>query len=86
MRLWFYNRAEDTDAKYKAIQALQYMVSQWLGTEEQNTATQPKITDFAAEWTNSLEEPSVNTELNMATTDNLNVSGMQKIDVTNGIW
>jgi hypothetical protein len=28
MRLWFYNRAEDTDAKYKAIQALQYMVSQ----------------------------------------------------------
>ena len=28
MRLWYYNRAEDTDAKNRAIQALQYMVSQ----------------------------------------------------------
>lgn len=85
MRLWFYNRAEDTDAKFNAIQALQYMVTQWLGTEEMNMATQPKVSDFTAEWTNSLEEPAVNTDLNMATTDNLNVSWMQKIDVTNWI-
>ena len=28
MRLWYYNRAEDTDAKHRAIQALQYMVQQ----------------------------------------------------------
>lgn len=28
MRLWYYNRAEDTDAKFRAIQALQYMVQQ----------------------------------------------------------
>ena len=28
MRLWYYNRAEDTDAKFRAIQALQYMVTQ----------------------------------------------------------
>ena len=27
MRLWYYNRAEDTDAKFRAIQALQYMVT-----------------------------------------------------------
>ena len=43
MRLWYYNRAEDTDAKYRAIQALQYMVSQWLGTAEMNMAAQPKV-------------------------------------------
>jgi hypothetical protein len=28
MRLWYYNKADDTDAKFRAIQALQYMVSQ----------------------------------------------------------
>ena len=28
MRLWYYNRAEDTDAKFRAIQALQYMITQ----------------------------------------------------------
>jgi hypothetical protein len=30
MRLWYYNRADDTDAKQRAIQALQYMVQQGL--------------------------------------------------------
>jgi hypothetical protein len=46
MRLWYYNRAEDTDAKQRAIQALQYMVQQGLGTEQMNMAAQPKVTDF----------------------------------------
>lgn len=50
MRLWYYNRAEDTDAKFRAIQALQYMVTQWLGTEEMNMATQSKVTDFQTAW------------------------------------
>ena len=46
MMLWYYNRAEDTDAKQRAIQALQYMVQQGLGTEQMNMAAQPKVTDF----------------------------------------
>ena len=46
MRLRYYNRAEDTDAKFRAIQALQYMVQQGLGTVEMNMASQPKVTDF----------------------------------------
>lgn len=46
MRLWYYNRAEDTDAKQRAIQALQYMVQQGLGTTDMNMASQPKVTDF----------------------------------------
>ena len=46
MRLWYYNRAEDTDAKFRAIQALQYMVQQGLGVTEMNQAAQPKVTDF----------------------------------------
>lgn len=50
MRLWYYNRAEDTDAKFRAIQALQYMVQQWLGTTEMNMAEQPKVTDFKSAW------------------------------------
>lgn len=50
MRLWYYNRAEDTDAKFRAIQALQYMVQQWLGTTEMNMAQQPKVTDFKSAW------------------------------------
>ena len=50
MRLWYYNRAEDTDAKFRAIQALQYMVQQWLWTTEMNMAEQPKVTDFKSAW------------------------------------
>ena len=46
MRLWYYNRAEDTDAKQRAIQALQYMVQQGLWTTDMNMASQPKVTDF----------------------------------------
>ena len=53
MRLWYYNRAEDTDAKFRAIQALQYMVQQWLGTVEENMAAQPKVTDFKWAWENN---------------------------------
>lgn len=99
MRLWYYNRAEDTDAKFRAIQALQYMVSQWLGTEEMNMAQQTKVTDFKSAWENN--DPLTN--INYWTVDNLdswtwfetwshanrwesmNVWWMQSLDVSNGI-
>ena len=99
MRLWYYNRAEDTDAKFRAIQALQYMVSQWLGTEEMNMAQQTKVTDFKAAWENN--DPLTN--INYWTVDNvnswtwfeawshanrwesMNVWGMQSLDVSNGV-
>ena len=60
MRLWYYNRAEDTDAKFRAIQALQYMVQQWLGTEEWNMAAQPKLTDFKEAWENNNPLTNIN--------------------------
>lgn len=100
MRLWYYNRAEDTDAKFRAIQALQYMVAQWLGTEEMNMAQQTKVTDFKSAWENN--DPLTN--INYWTTDNvdswtwfdagshanrgqsMNVWWMQSLDVSNGIW
>lgn len=99
MRLWYYNRAEDTDAKFRAIQALQYMVSQWLGTEEMNMAQQTKVTDFKSAWENN--DPLTN--INYWTVDNvdsgtwfdvwshanrwesMNVWWMQSLDVSNGI-
>ena len=99
MRLWYYNRAEDTDAKMRAIQALQYMVSQWLGTEEMNMAQQSKVTDFKMAWMKN--DPLTN--INYGTLDNvdswtgfeagshanrgqsMNVGGMQNLDVSNGI-
>ena len=99
MRLWYYNRAEDTDAKLRAIQALQYMVTQWLGTEEMNMAQQTKVTDFKAAWENN--DPLTN--INYWTVDNvnswtwfdawshanrwesMNVWWMQSLDVSNGI-
>lgn len=99
MRLWYYNRAEDTDAKFRAIQALQYMVSQWLGTEEMNMAQQTKVTDFKSAWENN--DPLTN--INYWTVDNvnswtwfdvwshanrwesMNVWWMQSLDVSNGV-
>lgn len=60
MRLWYYNRAEDTDAKLRAIQALQYMVAQWLGNEEMNMAAQPKVTDFTAAGENNNPLTNIN--------------------------
>ena len=99
MRLWYYNRAEDTDAKFRAIQALQYMVTQWLGTEQMNMAQQTKVTDFKSAWTNN--DPLTN--INFWTTDNvdswtwfeawshanrwqsMNVGGMQSLDVSNWV-
>lgn len=98
MRLWYYNRAEDTDAKNRAIQALYYMVSQWLWTQENNMAVQPKVTDFQMAW----EKGSPLTDINYWTVNNLdsgsgfnpnshqwkdlNVSWMQSLDVSNGVW
>lgn len=99
MRLWYYNRAEDTDAKNRAIQALQYMVSQWLGTEEMNMAQQSKVTDFQMAWIKN--DPLTN--INYGTVDNveswtwfdtgshsnrgqsMNVGGMQNLDVSNWV-
>lgn len=97
MRLWYYNRAEDTDAKYRAIQALQYMVTQWLGTSEMNMASQSKVTDFKAAW----ERGNPLTNINYDTVNNvdswtwfdvgshanrwesLNVWWMQSLNVSN---
>ena len=42
-RLWYYNKADDTSAKRKAIQALQYMLANWLWIQEQQMAVQPKV-------------------------------------------
>ena len=99
MRLWYYNRAEDTDAKNRAIQALQYMVSQWLGTQEMNMAQQSKVTDFQMAWIKN--DPLTN--INYGTVDNvdswtgfevwshaqrwqsMNVWWMQSLDVSNGV-
>lgn len=100
MRLWYYNRAEDTDAKFRAIQALQYMVSQWLWKEEMNMAAQPKVTDFKAAWENNDPLTNINYDTvnnlgnsgmsewsrwNARKDDSLNVSGMQSIDTSNGL-
>ena len=102
MRLWYYNRADDTDAKNRAIQALQYMVSQWLGTQEMNTAAQPKVTDFqmAGEKWNPLTNINYDTVNNLDSgtgmsewsranwsshNENLNVGGMQNLDVSNWV-
>lgn len=30
MRLWYYNKADDTDAKFKAIEAVKYMITMGL--------------------------------------------------------
>jgi hypothetical protein len=101
MRLWYYNRAEDTDAKFRAIQALQYMVQQWLGTTEMNTASQPKVTDFKSAWENNDPLTNINydtvnnldsgtwmsegSRVNRSQNKSLNVSWMQSIDASNGI-
>jgi hypothetical protein len=75
MRLWYYNKADDTDAKFRAIQALQYMVSQWLGTNPMNMASQPKVTDFKAAWENN--NPLTN--INFDTINNLDSwTGMEE--------
>lgn len=101
MRLWYYNRAEDTDAKFRAIQALQYMVQQWLGTTEMNMAEQPKVTDFKSAWENNDPLTNINydtvnnldsgtwmsegSRANRSQNKSLNVSWMQSIDASNGI-
>ena len=101
MRLWYYNRAEDTDAKFRAIQALQYMVQQWLGTTEMNMASQPKVTDFKSAWENNDPLTNINydtvnnldsgtwmsegSRANRSQNKSLNVSWMQSIDASNGI-
>jgi hypothetical protein len=101
MRLWYYNKADETDAKFRAIQALQYIARQWLGSEEMNMAAQPKVTDFKSAWEDN-QNPL--TKINYATTDNvdswtwydvwshwnrwtsLNVWWMQSLDVSNWMW
>ena len=101
MRLWYYNKADETDAKFRAIQALQYIARQWLGSEEMNMAAQPKVTDFKSAWEDN-QNPL--TKINYGTTDNvdswtwydvwshgnrwtsLNVWWMQSLDVSNWMW
>lgn len=43
MRLWYYNQAEDTDAKFRAIEAVKYMMQQGIGQDPMNMAVQPKV-------------------------------------------
>lgn len=43
MRLRYYNQAEDTEAKFRAIEAVKYMMQQWLGSDPMNMAVQPKV-------------------------------------------
>ena len=43
MALWYYNKAEDTDAKFQAIEAIKYMITMGMGQNPVNTANQPKV-------------------------------------------
>jgi len=100
MRLWYYNKAEETSAKNRAIQALQYMVREWLWREQMNMASQPKVTDFkmAGEKWNPLTNVNYDTVNNMNSWTwfdewshmdrwtSLNVGWMQNLDVSNWIW
>lgn len=43
MRLWYYNKADDTKAKQQAIEWLKYMIQSWIGTQQTNMAQQQKM-------------------------------------------
>jgi len=43
MRLWYYNKAKDTKAKNRAIEALKYIVSQNLWVQQSSIAQQPQM-------------------------------------------
>lgn len=43
MRLWYYNQADDTEAKFRAIEAIKYMITQGIGQQPMNMAQQPKV-------------------------------------------
>lgn len=43
MRLWYYNKAKDTKAKSRAIEALKYIVSQNLWVQQSSIAQQPQM-------------------------------------------
>lgn len=43
MRLRYYNQAEDTDAKFRAIEAVKYMMQQGMWQDPMNMAQQPKV-------------------------------------------
>ena len=43
MALWYYNKAEDTEAKFQAIEAIKHMITMWLGQNPTNQALQPKV-------------------------------------------
>lgn len=59
-RLWYYNKAEDTPAKRKAIQVLQYMIANWLWIQEQQMAVQPKVDQALLTMDNKDKELNVN--------------------------
>ena len=59
-RMWYYNKAEDTPAKRKAIQALQYMITNQLWMEEQQMAVQPKVDQALATMQTEDKELNVN--------------------------
>ena len=43
MRLWYYNQADDTESKFRAIEAIKYMITQGIGQQSMNMAQQPKV-------------------------------------------
>lgn len=43
MRLWYYNQADDTESKFRAIEAIKYMITQGIGQQPMNMAQQPKV-------------------------------------------
>jgi hypothetical protein len=43
MALWYYNKAEDTEAKFQAIEAIKHMITMGLGQSPMNQAIQPKV-------------------------------------------
>ena len=65
VRLWYYNKADDTEAKFKAIEAIKYMMNNGLGQQEMNQAVQPKV-----------EQPLTQEQ---AQDQLLNVNGLQDI-------
>ena len=77
MRLRYYNKAEDTEAKFKAIEAIKYMITNRLGQQEMNTAIQPKVWWL---WQQTWPQPGWLEGLWLwLQEETLNVNGMQDI-------
>ena len=92
MRLWYYNKAKDTKAKDRAIEALKYIVSQNLGNQGQSMLQpqQPQMEwwfpwqdQMSMQWFNqpTAKQPKIENPLTQAESENqlLQVNWMQSI-------